>query len=194
MEDEGKLMAYLAGVMDGDGSFCLGRLSPKQGNPLYYPLLQCSSWRTFVNRLKETFGGTIFTGKVHICKDGSEGKGLFKWKLRSCENVKPVLEKIIPYLIIKKDRASLLLDFILNNSFVRGKELTKDALILRESYLLKMIQMNDWTGCYTKISKKLARTVNEDPLVWAYLAGLMDTDGSFCVKKQVQNNRSVNSG
>jgi hypothetical protein len=187
VENEGKLMAYLAGVMDGDGSFCITKLGGQKCNPLYYPLLQCSTWRTFVHRLKDTFGGTIITGKPHICQDGSEGKALFKWKLRSLNNVKPVLEKLIPYLQIKKDRAQCLLDFINDNPFIRGKELTKESLLLRERYSLKMIQYNDWTSCSRNVSKKLARVINDDPIIWSYLAGLIDTDGSFCVKKQVQN-------
>lgn len=179
-------VAYLAGVMDGDGSFSIGKLKGKR-NPLYFPLLQCNTWRTFVYSLKENFGGTICTGKVHICKDGSNGHALMHWRLRSQDNVRPVLEKLIPFLQIKRERAEFLLKFILENPFERGIILTNRDVENRERSYLKMIDFNEWRACSGNISSEVSREMSTDPLFWSYVAGMMDTDGSFALKRQVQN-------
>jgi hypothetical protein len=186
MKNEEKKMAYLAGVMDGDGSFSIGKL-PAKANPLYFPLLQCNSWRSFIFLLKEEFGGTLFKSKNHICKDGSLGHALIRWRLRSQNNVLPVLKKLIPHLIIKKERAQFLLEFIEQNRFVRGKILSQSQIEDRERAYLKMIRFNEWRSCFQRVSQNLAKEMCDDDLFWSYVAGLMDTDGSFALKKQVQN-------
>jgi hypothetical protein len=38
-----------------------------------------------------------------------------------------------------------------------------------------------------KTFSKQSSTINEDPLVWAYIAGVMDSDGSFTIKRQTAN-------
>lgn len=187
MGNEDKEMAYLAGVMDGDGSFSIRRLPNGTANILYFPLLQCSTWRSFIHLLKEKLGGHIVTGKEHICKDGSKGHALFRWKLRGNDNVRPVLERMIPFLKIKKERAEFLLNFIKENPFIRGKILTGEQVENRERSFLKMVQFNEWKSCNTSISENFAKKMSDDGIFWSYLAGLMDTDGSFALKRQVQN-------
>ena len=188
MENDKVIMAYLAGVMDGDGSFSIGKLSKGSLNPLYFPMLQCGTWRLeFLELLKKTFGGNFVVGKPWKCKDGSLGHALTTWKLRSGINCKPALESLIPFLKIKKERAEIVLQFINECPFIRGKTLEYDELVRRESLYLKSIQCNDWKACSASITTKLAAQMSEDPIFWSYLAGLMDTDGSFSVKKQTQN-------
>lgn len=180
-------MAYAAGIMDGDGSFCIGKLKTK-ANPLYFPILQCTSWRKeFIEFLQEKFGGTIVTSKPSIKKDGSMGHPILRWRLRSGENVKPVLERLIPFLKIKQDRATFLLEFINEQPFVRGQRMSDEKLIARERAYLKMINLNDWKSLDNNISTKLARGNSSNMIFWSYIAGIMDTDGSFSIKKQVQN-------
>lgn len=188
MKTDKIVMSYLAGIMDGDGSFSIGKLSKGSLNPLYHPLLQCASWRIeFLDLLKETFGGNFVVGKPWICRDGSMGHALTCWKLRSSANCKPALEALIPFLKIKKERAEIVLKFINECPFIRGKTLSKDEVIKRESLYLKVINYNDWKGCYKNITSQLAQNMSEDPIFWSYVAGLIDTDGSFSVKKQVHN-------
>ena len=186
MEKEDIEMAYIAGVMDGDGSFSICKLAGSR-NTLYFPVLQCSTWRSFIDLLKEKLGGSIVIGKVHICKDGSEGHALKRWKLRSNDNVKPVLEKMIPFLKIKKERAEFLLKYIIENPFKRGHVLSSIDLVNRERAHLEMVKFNEWKSCEGNISSRLAKEMTEDKLFWSYIAGLMDTDGSFSLKRQVIN-------
>ncbi len=180
-------MAYAAGVLDGDGSFGIGKLSTK-ANPLYFPVIQFTNWRKeLIDFLQSNFGGTVIATKGTVKKDGSIGHLIYRWKLRSRDNVKPVLERIIPFLKIKKDRANLLLEFINKMPFARGQMLSNEILVARERYYLKMINFNDWTNFDNNITTKLAKVNTNDQIFWSYIAGLMDTDGSFSVKKQIKN-------
>lgn len=185
MREENEL-AYLAGVMDGDGSFSIGKL-PGKKNPLYFPLLQCNSWRSFIQILQNKFGGTVVKGPMHICKDGSLGHALMRWRLRSQDNVRPVLESLIPYLQIKRERAEFLLKFIDEHPFVRGKVLSSNDLEGRERSYIKMIQFNEWRSCDGRVSSDVATEMSTDEIFWSYVAGLMDTDGSFSLKRQKIN-------
>lgn len=188
MKNDKVIMSYLAGVMDGDGSFSISKLSKGSLNPLYFPMLQCGTWRIeFLELLKQAFGGNFVVGKMHICKDGSEGHALTTWKLRSAVNCKPALEALIPFLKIKKERAKTVLEFIDNCPFIRGKALEKEEIVKRESLYIKAINFNNWKACSGTITTKIAKECSDDPIFWAYIAGLMDTDGSFSVKKQTQN-------
>lgn len=186
MKENNVLIAYIAGVMDGDGSFSVGKLGTSR-NPLYFPMLQCTSCLNFIDILKETFGGSIHTYKKRLKKNGDLGRLIRKWSIRSFCNVKPVLEAVIPFLRIKKERAEFLLKFIDSHVFIRGKILSAEDIAIRESFYLKMIQFNDWKSCNGTITKKLCSKNSEDPCFWSYIAGIMDTDGSFSLKKQVIN-------
>ena len=188
MKNDKVVMAYLAGIMDGDGSFSIIKLTKGSLNPLYTTMLQCGTWRLeFLRALKEVFGGNLVTGKLHICKDGTPGHALTTWKLRSGINCKPAIEALLPFLKIKKERAECLLQFINECPFVRGKTLDSNELVKREALYLRSINYNDWTATSTTITTKLAKVNSDDPVFWAYVAGLMDTDGSFSVKRQRQN-------
>ena len=180
-------MAYLAGIMDGDGCFSIIKQKTTAA-PLYYPFLQFTNLRKeIIDFCQENFGGSIVALKKHICKDGSTGRQVYRWRIRSIENVKPVLTKLIPFLKIKKERAEFLLEFVNTFEFERGKPLAHDKLVDRERSYLKMIQFNDWTSFDNTITTKLAKENTTDPVFWSYVAGLMDTDGSFSVKRQRQN-------
>ena len=56
--NENEKMAYIAGLIDGDGSFSIQKLKTK-ANPLYFPVLQCSSGKKFMSFFKEVLGGNL---------------------------------------------------------------------------------------------------------------------------------------
>lgn len=186
MNDRNLVIAYLAGVMDGDGSFSLLRLKKGSKNYLYTPMLQCASWRLeFIHLLKETFGGNLVTGKVHIKKNGEEGHALTCWKLRSFKNCTKVIEELIPFMQIKKNRASVLLSNLDIFHYVRGKELSSFVLKERERVYQELINSNNNKYVYSRIERVHIDQTHEE--AWSYIAGIFDTDGSFSVKKQCEN-------
>ena len=182
MEEE-NLMSYLAGLMDGDGSFNLGKLSKASKSPLYFPVAQFGfQKKDIVQIFKDKFGGYIT--EVDPKKNKAYKQFFYRWILRSKANVQPFIEKLIRYLVLKKERAQFLLDFCVNFDFVRGYELTKEKIYERESAYIKFRQMNDNREFKGISSFKRPENNETDPNFWAYIAGIIESDGSFCVKKQ----------
>lgn len=184
MDQEEKL-AYMSGLMDGDGSFTLARRTNKKGiNLLYYPLIQMGSLKKdTLEIIQKKFGGRIHLKKSHLKKDGSLRRDFYRWRIEKSAFCIPFLEKIIPSLEIKKDRAQFLLDFIKRNPFKRGVVLEKDILLSRQSDYIKMKEFNDERSFKRPLIKQ-SKKFTDDNLFWAYFAGLLDTDGSFSIKKE----------
>lgn len=177
------LMSYLAGLMDGDGSFSLQKLKNASKSPLYYPILQFGFQKEeIVKLIIQTFGGTYFT--IDPKKDKRYKNPFFLWRLRSIDNVSSALQKLIKYLVLKKERAQFLLNFCLNFNFIRGYIISKDVLIEREKAYLKMGEFNDCREFKGIQSTKRPLRNNEDVIFWSYVAGIIESDGSFSVKKQ----------
>lgn len=185
-------MAYIAGLLDGDGSFSIIKSNRVIGrSSLYSPMIQlANSNQSLIHMLKREIGGSISTRLSWIAIDGSQRKTSYGWKLVRPNSCLPFLNEIEPYLILKKERAVSLRDFIITNPFVRGSvKLSSDILIRRERSYLKMRKYNDKRDTNNKIATKRRTKTNNDPLFWSYIAGLMDTDGSFSIKKEIRKNR-----
>ena len=181
--EEKELMSYLAGLMDGDGSFSIGKLKNASKSPLYFPLIQFGFQKeNIVNIFVEYFGGSVF--KIDPKKDKRYKQPFFLWRLRSSDNVVPMLEKLVSYLILKKERALFLLNFCKDFSFKRGFVIDTNILVERERDYLKMGQMNDCRE-FKGIKNTHRPTTNDlSSEFWSYIAGIIDSDGSFSIKKQ----------
>lgn len=176
-------MAYTAGIIDGDGSFSLllHKSSTKNSwRSFYEPCIQLSNaFKGMSEFLHEKFGGSL-----RIKKPQQEHhKILYVWSLRSRDGCKKMIERILPYLKLKKDQANLMLQFFKIDHFDQHEG---------EKFNLKMKNLNrdilfspDGFNQQTQIDSK-------DPVFWSYFAGIMDTEGSFSVKKEKPHSGSIN--
>ena len=179
MEEE-VLMSYMAGIMDGDGSFSLQKLKNVSRSALYFPVLQLGMQSEHILKMfMENFGGSYY-----LRNDPKYKFPFYTWRLRSIKNAAPVLEKLIKYLILKKERAQFLLDFCKNFTFIRGYPLTNEVILEREKAYLKMGAFNDCREFKGIQSTHRPVENNETPNFWAYVAGIIESDGSFSIKKQ----------
>jgi hypothetical protein len=189
-------LAYLAGALDGDGSFSLIKGSSRTSiSPLYYPMIQIASANDdMANLFESEFGGSRTNRDAYIGKDGSFRLISYQWKLEKSTKCLPVLEDIIPYLIIKQERATYLRDYIIDNPFMRGSNRLDDSILMsREKAYLKMRSFNDKASTKGELLSKSKRKDSNGPLFWAYVAGIMDTDGSFSLKKEIRKTGSSRS-
>lgn len=187
MENREIKLAYIAGALDGDGSFSLIKTkSAAARSPLYYPMIQLANIKyELTSLLYEEFGGSVNTRKSYVAKDGGTRKECYQWKAEKSNQCLPVLEDVIPYLIIKKDRAMYLRDYILDNPFIRGSgSLDNSILIRREKAHIKMRLFNDTPDIKGELLSISKRNTSVSDLFWAYVAGIMDTDGSFSLKRE----------
>lgn len=186
MEQERIDMAYIAGVFDGDGSFSLIKRKNGDRSPLYQAMLQLANAnKDLIDFIKDKFGGWIFERKSYIGKDGSNRKISYEWKVEK-KSVSSVITRLIEFLVVKKDRANYLLRYIQENPFVRGSvRLSDEILERREKAYLEMVRLND-ERTWTKTIESSKRRHCIDSTFWSYFAGLMDTDGSFSIKKELR--------
>jgi hypothetical protein len=187
MEGENLEMAYLAGAMDADGSFSLIKRQAQGARiPWYTPMLQFAGVETSIqNILHKFFGGSLLVAKSYTMPNGKKTKSQLHWKVRGGDNCIKPLEKLIPYLILKKERARYLLDYIKNNRFVRGKVLEDFEVMQREHAHIEMKRFN--ARSVPNLRAFQSKTNTESLEFWSYVAGLMDTEGSFTVKRQTKN-------
>jgi hypothetical protein len=110
-------ISYIAGILDGEGSFCFIKQN-KQGqhkkhgrvSPVYYGLVRIG----LVNREALEFINDTFPGSVIKCegvrRDRPTYQVMYRWEMRKRHLLIEILKKLIPYLIVKKPQAELLLE------------------------------------------------------------------------------------
>jgi hypothetical protein len=188
-------MAYVGGLMDGDGSFSIiKRIENSDYSPLYRAEIQFGSLdKEIVEFLKGKFGGNTNKSGAKINKDGYNRKEFFRWHISGNANSLPFLNHVKKYLVIKNERAEFLFEFINNNPFIRGSNrLSDEKLSSREFCHMKMMEFNHKKNFNQSFSRKTAKFPTEDERFWSYLAGLMDTDGSFSIRKNKPNKNNKN--
>ena len=112
------VLAYLAGIIDGEGCIRIAKLSQtsSQGLHPYHAIVNCGMTNPLaVELLHQTFGGSIRNTNA-TCKNASPCKPLRYWYLNGTNGVAQALRVLYPYLRVKKMQAALLLDFCLNKT------------------------------------------------------------------------------
>lgn len=162
MEQEQIDMAYAAGALDGDGSFYITRREEEKSIKWVAGAGIGKSCKHLIEFFIDKFKG-----------NESEKDGHHKWAISCSVRMVPFLEKVSPYLVKKKEQSILLLEW-----------LRKGMPDKEENYLaMKFLNAEN-----RKYLESKCETVSEYPLNWSYLAGLMDTDGSFMIHKRIGHN------
>jgi len=139
-------IAYLAGIMDGEGAFIIGAYAknPKTGTPHFHTTMQISSTdAVLINWLVDNFGGRLqyYTSKQ---TPKNARRAVYRWTAHS-DRVKHLCEIMLPYLIIKKEQAEVMIqmrDTFEKTRMRKGQQGTqpieKDVLDLRYILFNKM--------------------------------------------------------
>ena len=106
---EAFLYSYLAGIIDGEGTIRIG-LSNKdsRGNVqkcFYASISVGMTDYKVIKLLSDTFGSSVRKESV------LNRKLMFRWGTSGNKVVPKIIEKIIPYLIVKKEQAELVIKF-----------------------------------------------------------------------------------
>lgn len=107
-------LAYLAGIIDGEGTIFIQK-HIKNGYTSYWPRFQISNTnRELMEWIKNTFGGLAY--------DKPRIKHNPKWRMQiqwytTVSLMDKLLPLIIPYLIIKKPHAIIMIEF--RNTFAK---------------------------------------------------------------------------
>ena len=161
--------AYMAGLMDTDGTFGIYGLRASDGHLNYI----CRVSLTNVNKslmdwIVDTFGGTY-----SIQLDYGKHRLAYSWRTQNAGHTKKFIESILPYLMIKRDEAKIVLEYIA----LEGARCPDTRKQLSER--LKSLKINrefvttDMPGIFDGWEK------ND---IQAYCAGVLDGDGHISVK------------
>ena len=107
MQPEATTLAYLAGVIDSDGFVSAARGTHK--GRLYYGAVVGIAG---TDRKPHDLAASFFGGRVRCYlpkAERSHHKPQFQWQ-RYGESARPVLEAVLPYLLVKRSRAVLALE------------------------------------------------------------------------------------
>lgn len=107
-------LAYIAGLIDGEGTISLNKQTEKahpQWNPKYTPYIGFTNTNLEALELVGDFLGSNVRHHVGS-KDGFKGnKECFRVVKNGKNNVRKLLEKLLPYLVIKKKQAELVINY-----------------------------------------------------------------------------------
>ena len=149
--EEAKI-AYAAGILDGEGTIGIPRQG-KRGFRLYIQIgLNHKGWGV-LDFLKENFNGKLYT--PFQPKGNRSIQRTCAWSGNSAATF---LEKVFPYLIIKKAQAELGLSFqrMMDN---KGRGWTQFFLEKGEEYHLKMKEFNS-KGKIAFVAKEPKRLID----------------------------------
>ena len=142
--------AYFAGIMDGEG--CLS--VRKQGRSYGVQIIVVQKDPIILHWIQEHIGGHV--DPVHRHAYGKD-RTYWRWTLGGKQSIVPLLEAIIPYLTLKKERATLCLalantmldggkGWTVSEKLPRGKagrpaSLPENIILLRQSLVQQLCQL-----------------------------------------------------
>lgn len=139
---EAVLLAYLAGVIDSEGTFNLTKTQPKgYTNPRYTARVMIGmAEKEIIEMFSNRYGGSVLIERI------PNRKIIYRWKIvGDTERTARLIEELIPFLVAKKERAAVLLEYIRtkqSTGFQRKKGIPKEELQRREDFYLRMKEFN----------------------------------------------------
>jgi|WetSurMetagenome_2_1015567.scaffolds.fasta_scaffold609303_2 hypothetical protein len=107
MSDKAKY-SYLAGIIDGEGCLTIG--AGRKGNVTNYNsiIMVASTSEKLIKWLQTNFGGNYYKSS----RVSDKWKQAYIWRFLKKNEIEKLLLAILPYLIIKREQAILLLEFV----------------------------------------------------------------------------------
>jgi LAGLIDADG endonuclease len=99
---------YLAGIIDGEGCITIG--AGKKETCINYNalLLVQNTSEKLIDYLQSTFGGQKYLSK----KETSTTRTAWMWRITKKAHIEQILLAVLPYLIIKREQAKILLNYV----------------------------------------------------------------------------------
>lgn len=146
--------AYVAGLIDGEGSFCMcksvGKASRAQGRTS--PIYNCRIRIGMVSKIAVQYVANTFPGmgafyNEGVRKDRPNHQVMYRWEVSNRKHVCQIIDALIPYLVIKREQAYLLLEFCHEWKDDRVKHentrrTSPKELQRREDFYLRMKKLN----------------------------------------------------
>jgi len=158
-------LAFLAGLVDGDGSISISIIRRKDWNGnSFQPYIAIGvTSRKLCKWAQQHFGGNLYG------YDGVAGhQKMYHWKLYGKQALKDLLVQLLPYLLIKREAAQTVLEYMDLGSEPNQEERLKIA---------EKIQAINSNNHLVVDSRKMSKRES-----MAYLAGIVDTEGAIGIR------------
>ncbi len=165
--------AYLAGYIDGDGCFYIGKIRPKGSASYKFPasIIISSVNIRILKKFKKLFGGS-----VHSIKNVIKGhKQLHNYVIRKKATL-DIFNYIYKYLVEKQEEAAIV------KLFIESKSINKRTFLIGEIKIHKDIN-NLVSKNHKKFFESTKNTVIPSEEDYAYLAGFIDAECSLGISK-----------
>jgi len=131
-------LAYLAGIIDGEGTFYIGVAGPTK-RKFISRISVVNTFEPLVIHLQNVFGGLVYSRKSRL---HPKWKTKYEWILTGhlCTSI---CNLVLPFLICKKEQAKLMLKFRTSFSPNKSPTITKEILDFRKSCKEKMNHLNN---------------------------------------------------
>lgn len=135
-------LAYLAGIIDGEGCIYISKhLDKRRITPTYLMGLRIVQAGDHGIKFLEDLKNKYKVGKLQIqVKDNPKWSDLCSWMIGSNDALK-LLKAVYPFLIIKSDQAYFAIEFQLSMPGYGRKILDETEIIRREWYFNKLKSM-----------------------------------------------------
>ncbi len=184
--EEGDLHPYLAGLLDGDGYLKITPQWKKAGTFVPYFVLTAGAAQLWPSPAISLFAETFGVGVKLLTRPGF--RPMARWEIHNHEAAAAV-ECLLPYLLIKKQQAQLFLELAALREHARPlptsirkrmEEIGLALLCLHEGVAIDPGHY-DWRSFPNAVKEwEFQRPRNE---ILAYLAGIMDSDGCFKIRR-----------
>lgn len=128
MADDEVRWAYLAGILDGEGSMSITHRGGRSSNSYEYIVQVYSTDFVLLDWIQGYFGGRIYADERHNRPGERWGrKPINRIGWHSKADIAYILQGTIPYLVIKKDLAKALFGFVITP--LEEKEMREVAFV-----------------------------------------------------------------
>jgi len=121
---------YVAGIIDGEGSVLISKDHPDTKPCYTAKAIVTNTNLELIDSLMETFGGR----KVVTHAGTFATKEVYQWRLCDKPSVKECLEIVLPWLLIKRAKAELVLEYLGQLTDYARRPIPLGELALRERY------------------------------------------------------------
>ena len=123
-------LAYIAGIIDGEGTLCVGKYSTGNKNLSYRPYFAiANTYVPMLEYIKSIIGGKIV--------EQGKGRGCYSLTL-TADKIRRWLPEILNHLVVKRDQAEVLLSFLDRQANNASAPISEDLLNFYESCYQKL--------------------------------------------------------
>ena len=139
---EAIFLSYLTGIIDGEGTIRIGTSKPSNSNrnKIYYASISLGMTnKEVIEMFAKRFGLKVreecVVNRKKMYRCGTSGNKV----------VPIILKQILPYLVVKKEQAKLVIEYcskVKTTGFRRNKKLPIKQLLWREEFYKKVKKLN----------------------------------------------------